>query len=486
MKPLRHIIITVVVIAVFLELSGLIWSAKQSEPSELYRRLSRPPDTSLDPKTNGYFMMIGFGASATADPVQTGFDMWREIEAERGSYLFNYGKPGRSESRTMLEAGEAFPAWLSPTPLASIRQPDALLRLSMDRYKTLLSRYERFLAMPFEDWGFGYRAVPRFDEFAVVHRLYIAAGHAESSRLGWARLQQDMQLWRRLLANARTASVKTAALLMLDDDLAFLTKALREDAAAPTATLLSATRPLMKDDYSLRWPIQNELVIGSSRGRDSGLRLITERDETVRNQEWLARKAGLAPEAFQRVQHPPFVTFFETTVESRGMWDTYAIYYEAAITASETVHSPLPKLSDVAPASRRTLVETMLSPLDFEPDWDAFSLRLMETDARLRLASLQLLLRRTSSAAASPDRLAEAGPRYFDPFTGLPMLWNDQQSMVYSVGRDRVDDGGDPHFDVVVPLALERGVSGTGLKDAVRDRHKPCHRSKACGSMPLA
>lgn len=96
-----------------------------------------------------------------------------------------------------------------------------------------------------------------------------------------------------------------------------------------------------------------------------------------------------------------------------------------------------------------------------------FSLRLMETDAKLRLASLQLLLRRPSSATTIPNRLAEIGPSYYDPFTGLPMLWSERQAMVYSAGRDRFDDGGDPHFDLAVPVRPAPSQGETQRKAAL-------------------
>lgn len=90
-----------------------------------------------------------------------------------------------------------------------------------------------------------------------------------------------------------------------------------------------------------------------------------------------------------------------------------------------------------------------------------------ETDAKLRLASLQLLLRRPSSATTIPNRLAEIGPSYYDPFTGLPMLWSERQAMVYSAGRDRFDDGGDPHFDLAVPVRPAPSQGETQRKAAL-------------------
>ena len=108
---MRTAIITIVIIAVFLEVSGLIWSGKDGEPGDAYRRVSQPPDKLInDPRSNGYFMMIGFPASADSDPVRTGLDIWQEAETDGNRRLFNYRKSGRTQLRTTLDADEAFPA----------------------------------------------------------------------------------------------------------------------------------------------------------------------------------------------------------------------------------------------------------------------------------------------------------------------------------------------------------------------------------------
>jgi hypothetical protein len=46
-------------------------------------------------------------------------------------------------------------------------------------------------------------------------------------------------------------------------------------------------------------------------------------------------------------------------------------------------------------------------------------------------------------------RLAKAGPAHYDPFTGLPMLVDQQMRVMYSVGQDGKDQEGDPLRDVV-------------------------------------
>ena len=73
---------------------------------------------------------------------------------------------------------------------------------------------------------------------------------------------------------------------------------------------------------------------------------------------------------------------------------------------------------------------------------------------------LQIQLRHPSPQTAVPTRLAQVGSQYFDPFTGLPMLWSPTQQKLYSVGKDRLDDGGDPTFDISVPAVVVLDVSG--------------------------
>jgi hypothetical protein len=100
------------------------------------------------------------------------------------------------------------------------------------------------------------------------------------------------------------------------------------------------------------------------------------------------------------------------------------------------------------------MFEGILKSRPVDSGWEIFHSQLVETDTRLRLASLQIQLRHPSPQTAVPTRLAEVGSQYFDPFTGLPMLWSPTQQKLYSVGRDRLDDGGDPTFDISVPAVV--------------------------------
>jgi hypothetical protein len=91
---------------------------------------------------------------------------------------------------------------------------------------------------------------------------------------------------------------------------------------------------------------------------------------------------------------------------------------------------------------------------DAIPNWDDQAGAILEIDARLRLAGLQARLRTPSKdqRANLLVRIAEAGPAFYDPFTGFPMLTNRSKTLLYSVGRDRADNNGDPRRDIMVPI----------------------------------
>ena len=85
----------------------------------------------------------------------------------------------------------------------------------------------------------------------------------------------------------------------------------------------------------------------------------------------------------------------------------------------------------------------------------------MDTDAHLRLAGLQAALRRGSPEGDLATRIAKAGQRWYDPYTGLPMLVNASRGVLYSVGHDGKDQDGDPQQDVTVnvPPSLTPSVA---------------------------
>lgn len=476
-NSMRNLLITMCLLAVFLEVSGLIFSAKREGPSEVFRRLGQTPAVRLEsPLQNGYFLLLGLTTDSAADPVQVGYEIWLEAEAHRGNRHFDLVKGERASLRITISPDVVVPEWSVTDPVRSFQEQGVTMRTSMTRYAVLLGRYRRWLTMSLEDWGFGHPASPRFTEILAVHRLFIGEGFAQSVTIGASRLQQDTIAWRRVLADAKTIPMKIMAVTMLDDNLSLLSKALITPDPDPVVvtTARQIGHALTHEESAMRWPIQNEFALGLARRKELlSVENFVGADEADLNRQWLAHAAGLHSDAFTKVQHPAAQTVFGMTLETQGTWDAYATYYDALITSSAVLHSPLPHLHEVTEESHRTLFEQLLNPIGFDPSWESFTQRLLATDAKLRLIALQVIIRGARDTEKIAERISQAGPEYFDPFSGLPMLWSQSHRRLYSVGKDGLDDDGDTTFDIVTPSLPEPGRPGVATE---RDRpHRARH-----------
>lgn len=455
---MKNLLITLCLLAVFVEVSGLFWSGRRDAPGEAFLRLSQPPDTRVDsPLSNGYFLLLGMASDASTDPVQAGYEIWLEAETHKGHRFFDLQKNGRGALRVSLTPSQVVPEWTADDPVTALGRSDAAFRESIERYAVLTARYERWLDMTFEDWGFSHPGSPRATEVLVAHRLFVAGGFLQSPQSGFQRLYRDTVAWRRVLAEAKTLPIKLLALTVVDENIGVLSRALVHPSPDKHIFALARlmARGLSAEEETLRWPIQHEFALGLAKRAD---RLSVDHyvgvDDAEHTRHTLASFAGLHEEALDRVMHPPAKTILGMTLESQRSWDAYATFYDATIKASETVHSPMPRWSDVNRSSSRTLLESVFTSSDFEPSWEPITQRILETDARLRLTGLQVALRSFASKERIGEQISLAGPEFFDPFSGLPMLWNATQSRLYSVGKDGLDDGGDSTFDIVTTVVL--------------------------------
>jgi hypothetical protein len=451
---MKHLIISIVILWGVFQISSFIWSSKGQPPSAILTRLLEPPQYRLtNPSENGYFYLIGFAAAASLDPAKVGHEMWVETSAAPGAGEFDYDKPGRSELEIQLPIEQVLPPWVSEKPARDIRNMDVRIQTLSDRERTLFARYERWLSMPFEDMGFGHRGTPRVMEMLVAHRLYIADGFARKTALGMERLKKDTQAWRRILGDSTTIATKVMAQIVITDNLRLLSTLLSQPVVnkAVLAMIPNIAAPLATAELSLQWPLQHQFMLGVHGDRIGGFTREGHTESLSPQKQWLTRAARLPEQAFRQIAHPPGHSFLGISLHTRETWEMYAIYYNAIIHAAETGQSTWPKLHELASQS---IVQWFVHPAGFEPDWDPFRSQLKETDTKLRLVSLQAVLRRQSAQTSVPDRLAQVGSSYFDPFSGLPMLWSPTQQKIYSVGKDRFDDGGDPSFDISVPAVV--------------------------------
>jgi hypothetical protein len=146
----------------------------------------------------------------------------------------------------------------------------------------------------------------------------------------------------------------------------------------------------------------------------------------------------------------------------------YADYYNASYQATaEGQYGSLPKWKSYIRFPATGLMDYFLNPIEnivgLEPlaPWDRYTGFVVDTDAHLRLASLQAWLRRGSPDGELVTRIAKAGQGLYDPYTGLPMLVNMKKGVLYSVGHDGKDQDADPLSDVVVEIPAVKMKSST-------------------------
>ena len=168
-----------------------------------------------------------------------------------------------------------------------------------------------------------------------------------------------------------------------------------------------------------------------------------------------------ADEAQDRPWHASVAAAMRLPVQRRA--NAYAEYYEAANKAvAGGRYTNLPKVSTYVRTSPSGVMDYLTNPVEHIvgieplPSWEPYVMRMIETDAQLRLAGLQAWLRRGPQDSEVLMRLAKAGQAYYDPFTGLPMLVNQRKGVIYSVGRDGKDQEGDDVHDVtaMIPLSV--------------------------------
>ena len=461
---MKHLIIGVVLLWAVFQISSFIWSSKGQLPSPTFTRLLEPPQYRLtNPYENGYFYLLGFAAAASLDPAKVGHEMWLETTAAHELNEFDYDRPGRSELQIQPPIEEVIPIWNSENPVSEFRTMQPRIQTLSGRDRTLLMRYEHWLAMPFEDMGFGHRGTPRFLEIHVAHRLYIADGFSRQTALGMQRLNQDMHMWRSVLRNATTIGTKVMAQIVITDDLRLLSNLLSQPAVNQTVLTMTPNiaPPLTTAESSLLWPLRHQFILGIHGDRTGESSIERQTESRNVQEQWLTNTAHLPTHAFRLITHPRKHSFLGIPLQTRETWEMYATYYDAVIHATETGQNTLPKIHELAGAAHQSIVERLVSPNSFEPDWDPFQHQLRETDARLRLASLQVVLQRPSAQTTVPNRLAQVGSSYYDPFSGLPMLWSPTQQRIYSVGKDRYDDGGDASFDISVPVIVSHKPAPT-------------------------
>ncbi|HPV82682.1 MAG TPA: hypothetical protein PK866_06135, partial [Nitrospira sp.] len=430
---------------------ALTWFILEEQPNAAYRTMTSVPQQTLqDSNKNGYLLLLGLGAAASQDPVQVGID--RRVEgADRAFTHTCLTGEGYAPDAGLSASADTASKWMKAADPALQMQMDATgVKTWLSQAEVSLSRYRQWLNKPFEDVGYGQSISPNCGLILQTHRLYLADGFAQDVDTGIGRLETDLTAWRTVLGQAKSLPVKMLASAAMNDDLAVMGGLLQRSDLDEryVSRMAKLARPLESSEQSLRWPMQSQFVLATKT-----------LDEAVSQ---------------NRADTRPFYGAIAAALPlpKQRRFNAYADYYEAAGKASaDGRYADLPKLSQfvrVAPYSVSAMVVNPIESVvgvDPMPTWETYSGRVLETDARLRLASLQAWLRRTPPEQDLLTRLAKAGQGLYDPFTGLPMLVNMKKGVLYSVGPDLKDNEAHERLDLVAQIPSVAWAGGKKSAD---------------------
>jgi len=457
-------LLTLVVICAVIAMGAIVaievaWRVMEQPPSEAYQNLTAGPQrSSADAKKNSYFLLLGFEAPRGRDPVQAGFERKTDDNDLSSARACFKGEDEAGSLSATSASSSVMKGWYkSSDPAARFKGQVESVRSWTAQESMALGRYQQWLKLPFEDWGFGEIVSPNCPHVLLAHRLYLAEGFGQDFTTGLERLETDMEAWRAVLAQSKTLMIKMLAADAVLDDVAIASGLLirPELDDASIARLGKIVRPLDQVELSVRWPMQSYFT-------------------------WATKTVKATLKQDRTDERPPHVSFaaaMSLPIQRRS--NDYASYYEAANRAvAEGRYLSLPKMSGFIRTEAASTMDYLANPIEHIigieplPSWDPYVGRMVETDAKLRLASLQVWIRRGPQEGAFLTRLAKAGQSHYDPFTGLPMLVNSKKGLMYSVGRDGKDQEGDPAHDVVAIIPPSRSETSESLRGAGTSRGK--------------
>lgn len=429
---------------------GVAWVIMEEKPSPAFQSLTAAPQHSpMDARKNGYVLLLGFDAAAGADPMQAGAARKPGASEDEAVPACLGGPDGHSGGGPLNATASVADGWFrSSNPVAQFKTKADGLKDWIGQARWSMGRYRQWLKMPFEDGGYGQAVAPPCSAILFAHRLHVAEGFAseQPADAGIQRLQEDMEAWRVALGQAKTLPVKMLAVHAMQDDLAvasgLLVQADFDNKDLPA--LAKMLRPLDQMESSVHWPMQSELAAAS---QAAAAQLKGEHGDDV---PWHVMVAKWLPLPKQR------------------RLNEYAAYYDASSKAAdEGRHGAMPKRAAYIKNPPVSAMDYLANPLENIvglkplPSWEQYNGMVIDLDARLRLASVQAWLRRGAQEGDVVTRIAKAGQRFYDPYTGMPMLVNLKRGVIYSVGHDGKDQDGDLRQDVAVYLPPNPASSGS-------------------------
>ncbi len=416
---------------------SLLWIGTDEKPSNAFYNLMKVPTPPLlDRRQNGYLKLMAIGVSPS----------WKPVRMGQGRMVAS-GDPSKWPEG-FADLATALSAWYGAwDPVREFRNQRTVIRQWSAFFGALMAKYHGWVGSRIEDVGYGMIDAPDEALILGIHRLYVAEGFSGGVERGLKRLQEDAETWRKALEEAKTLRFKLLAVEALNDDLIVMSGLLSQPdldlRLLPTMARMS--RPLDHTERSLRWTMQNQF----------GLEMEMTKTHL--------RSGG---EEDPRPLYIKALTFLP--VPKQKVFNAHAHYYEALAKHDSLIkvegdpRKNMPLRYKYTNAPKRVLSDYITNPIDNllihedRVDWHEAIGRIVETEARLRLGTLQVRIRRPPFTSDPLARIADAGQAYFDPFTGFTMLMDASKTILYSVGRNDEDNDGDRTLDVSVPLFPQR------------------------------
>lgn len=423
---------------------AITWGVMNQSPSPTFQELiGAKPQTSGDAKHSGYALLSDIGLSDAAKAGTPGSREARFACYDAVSVTPSSGAVGSATGATLS-------GWFrDANPVTAMTGKATSVKDWVSQSSDGVGRYRQWLGGSGDDAGYGRLIGPSCPGVLAVHRLHVAEPVATGQGLDVAmdRLESDLTQWRSALRKAQSLDMKMLAVAAVNDDLRLLSGLLLlpDFDAKYYGRAAKAAVPLDQAERSLRSPMQSQFQVQRT--------LIDAAVKNVANAEqpWYVSAMAAMPLPTQR------------------MLNGYADYYQALIKASEEPGEKFtaPTLSTYVPASGHSAVDYLLNPVaaafevETAPAWETYVGQVRETDALLRLVSLQVWLRKSAQESTGDvkARVAKAGQHYYDPFTGFPMLINASKGLLYSVGSNGRDEDGAGPGDVSVLVPTLAGTS---------------------------
>ncbi|MBH0178026.1 MAG: hypothetical protein HP491_09215, partial [Nitrospira sp.] len=381
MSVIALVVLSCTLVALGIGALGVVWAIMEEPPSPAFRNLTTSPQRRVsDVNKNGYLLLLGFDAPRGQDPIQAGYERKPDVHDADKAFACLGGASDGAHAGQSDESVKALSGWFKGSnPAGRFKlHRDSISKLA-GQTGPMLSRYGQWHKLSFEDWGYGQGMSPPCAEINFAHRLYVAEGFAQGTDIGIDRLEIDLEAWRIALGQAKTLPVKTLALQAMNDDITVASGLLvsPDFESKYLGRLAKVLRPLDQDELSVRWPMQSELV-HAAKSFDAQLKAAREKKQTVS-----AAVASVLPQPKQR------------------RLNGYADYYEASSKASaEGPYGALPKWSKYISFPADSVKDYFVNPIEnvigLEPlaPWDLYNGLVVDTEAHLRLASLQAWIRR--------------------------------------------------------------------------------------------